>query len=99
MRTWFILTTWIHVDRLPQHSNVTCGHIYLHTQIAQESEFKRKHSEDIKLIEQQHKHYNLTPSVFASYWYHQVWAIALAVNNSLPVLKNRNLSINNYTIG
>ena len=28
-----------------------------------------------------------------------MWAIALAVNNSLPVLENRNLSIDNYTIG
>ena len=35
----------------------------------------------------------------ASYLYDQVWAIALAVNNSLPVLENRNLSIDKYTIG
>ena len=32
-------------------------------------------------------------------YYDQVWAIALALNNSLPELKNRNLSIDNYTIG
>ena len=31
--------------------------------------------------------------------YDQVWAIALALNNSLSELKNRNLSIDNYTIG
>ena len=34
-----------------------------------------------------------------TYYYDQVWAIALAVNNSLPELKNRNLSIDDYTIG
>ena len=102
--------TWIHVERLPQHLNVTRGHIYLHTQTHLKPDtvlvsgetfagLGLKHSEDIKLIEQHYKHYNLTPSVFASYWYDQVWAIALAVNNSLPVLENRNLSIDNYTIG
>ena len=32
-------------------------------------------------------------------YYDQVWAIALALNNSLSELKNRNLSIDNYTIG
>ena len=31
--------------------------------------------------------------------YDQVWAIALALNNSLSEIKNRNLSIDNYTIG
>ena len=102
--------TWIHVDKLPQHLNVTRGHIYLHTQTTLKpdtvlvsgetfADLGLKHSEDIKLIEQQYKHYNLTPSVFVSYWYDQVWAIALAVNNSLPVLENRNLSIDDYTIG
>ena len=32
-------------------------------------------------------------------YYDQVWAMALAVNNSLSVLRNKNLSIDNYTIG
>ena len=31
--------------------------------------------------------------------YDQMWAIGLAVNKSLPILRNRNLSIDNYTIG
>ena len=104
---------WIHVENMPQTLKPTRrahGHIYLHTQTSLESdtvlvsketyaEFIMKHEQDIKLIEQQYKQYNLTPSEFASYWYDQVWAIALAVNNSLPVLENRNLSIDNYTIG
>ena len=37
--------------------------------------------------------------VFGSYYYDQVWALALALNKSLPVLRNKNLSIDNYTIG
>ena len=39
-------------------------------------------------------------SIFVeTHYYDQVWAIALAINNSLPELNNRNLSIDNYTIG
>ena len=102
---------WIHVERLPQHLMRARGHICLYTKLSivgnettlvsgqTFADFKQKNDEEIKLIEQQYKHYNLTPSVFASYWYDQVWAIALAVNNSLPVLENRNLSIDIYTIG
>ena len=37
--------------------------------------------------------------MFGSYYYDQVWALALALNKSLPVLRNKNLSIENYTIG
>ena len=44
--------------------------------------------------------YNVTRYMpFASYLYDQVWAIGLALNKSLPFLANRNLSIDNYTIG
>ena len=34
-----------------------------------------------------------------SHFYDQVWALALALNKSLPVLRNKDLSIDNYTIG
>ena len=34
-----------------------------------------------------------------TYLYDQVWAMALAINNSLSDLENKNLSIDNYTIG
>ena len=97
---------WIHVERSPPHLDAKQGHIYLHTQLRLNpntvlvsgktfAEFEEKNRDFIHL----EQHYNLTPSAFASYWYDQVWAIALAVNNSLPVLENRNLSIDNYTIG
>ena len=101
---------WIHVEDTPKNLEATRGHIYLHTQTSLESdtvlvsketyaEFRMKHKQDIKLIERQYKRYDLKPTVFAGFWYDQVWAIALAVNKSLPVLENRNLFIDNYTIG
>ena len=36
---------------------------------------------------------------FGSYLYDQVWSFALALNKSLPILNDRNLSIDSYTIG
>ena len=82
--------------------------IFLHAQITLDNEqtelvsgetfatFNEKHRED---LEKTHNNSNLNPSSFARYWYDQVWAIALAINNSLPVLESRNLSIDEYTIG
>ena len=37
--------------------------------------------------------------VFGGYYYDQVWALALALNKSLPVLRNKDISIDTYTIG
>ena len=45
------------------------------------------------------KQTNTNPDLLQNYMHDQVWALALAVNNSLPVLKRRNLSIDNYSIG
>ena len=39
------------------------------------------------------------PILVETHYYDQVWAIALAINNSLTEQNNRNLSIDNYTIG
>ena len=36
---------------------------------------------------------------YSSLLYDQVWALALAINSSLSTLKNRNLSIDHYSIG
>ena len=92
-------------------NNSTFGHIFLHTQVALDNEqtelvsgetfatFNEKHREDLGLLERTHNITGLNPSSFARYWYDQVWAIALAINNSLPVLESRNLSIDEYTIG
>ena len=55
-----------------------------------------------KLHEKQLNLLNISSSQFISLetiFYDQVWAIALALNKSLSELKNRNLSIDDYTIG
>ena len=96
-------------------SNSTFGQIFLHTQTTLYQEqtelvsgetfatFNKKHREDLELLKKMYNNTlnitNLNPSSFARYWYDQVWAIALAINNSLPVLEHRNLSIDEYTIG
>ena len=36
---------------------------------------------------------------WASVSYDELWALAMAINNSLPILKSKNLSIDSYTIG
>ena len=94
-------------------SNSTFGQIFLHTQTTLDQEqtelvsgetfatFNKKHREDLELLKNIYMYNNtsLNTSSFARYWYDQVWAIALAINNSLPVLEHRNLSIDEYTIG
>ena len=86
------------------------GNIYLHTRteltrnqtklVSGETfaTFQSKYAADLLRIPSL---YNITalPSPFASNWYDQLWAIALAVNSSLPILERRNLSIDSYTIG
>ena len=61
-----------------------------------EQKFKNK-------LPQLEKFYNesdkISEAEFGIYYYDQVWALALALNNSLPVLRDKNLSIDNYTIG
>ena len=55
--------------------------------------------EDLDAVEQLYNTSALYFSlIFGSYLY-EVWALALAMNNSLPVLENKNFSIDNYTIG
>ena len=51
------------------------------------------------LVKQIQPQFKCIRSLIETRNYDQVWAIALAVNNSLTELKNRNLSIDNYTIG
>ena len=87
------------------------GHIHLHTLTELQNKstilvsgdtyerFVKKFKKDFKIVKTE---YNLKDEpivTYASYLYDQVWAFALAVNNSLPILQTRNLSINNYTIG
>ena len=63
------------------------------------SGYKEKYSESLLSVKDS---YNTTISsdlTYSSLLYDQVWALALAINNSLPILKNRNLSIDHYSIG
>ena len=89
----------------------TRGHIHIHTSTETENDtvlasgvtfatFEEKYQKHFEQMKQQYKGSNLISDVtYAKYLYDQVWAFALAVNNSLPELKNRNLSIDSYTIG
>ena len=92
--------------------NATLGHIYLNTPTQIENEnkilisgetlatFKQKHSHDLVLLQQMYNSRDLYALAFdGSFWYDQIWALALAMNKSLPILKSRNLSIDSYTIG
>ena len=89
------------------------GHIHLHTLTELQNKstilvsgetfqtFKEKFNQQFEIIEAEyslpkHHHPNVT---FASYLYDQVWAFAMAVNQSLFELEKCNLSIDSYTIG
>ena len=63
------------------------------------SGFLQDYREDLREVE---NIYNLSLAVdqlYSSLMHDQVWAIALAINNSFPELETRNLSIDNYTFG
>ena len=87
----------------------TVGHMYLDPRLPADSENTRLFSNEtiatlkVKYAGLLHKLYNTNDQLPAMYlstkFYDQVWTIALAVNNSLTVLENRNISIDNYTIG
>ena len=104
--------TWIHVTN-PKWligkgyvtSQATYRHITIHTKTTGESDntylvSNETFSEFSAKVQALHIKKALSGRVkLETYYYDQVWAIALAVNNSLPELKNRNLSIDDYTIG
>ena len=88
------------------------GHLNLHTKINPRDEstklvsgitFKDYITEYERILKEVELDYNQTELVaeyqYSSFLYDQMWAFALALNSSLPKLKNRNLSIDNYTIG
>ena len=63
------------------------------------SSYVHKYIENLKQVEEEYNTSILPDLVYSNLLYDQVWAFALAMNNSLPVLENRNLSLDNYTIG
>ena len=100
------------IERVKVHK-ASHGYMYLigQTKLHNESEilasrepyttFIDKFNVDFEVVQTiYHGYGKVRPSVtYASYLYDEVWALALAVNNSLPVLEQRKLSIDNYTIG
>ena len=59
-------------------------------------EFRERYRTELYLAEREdHREEN----VYANALYDQVWAYALAINNSLPIIASQNLSLANYGIG
>ena len=90
------------------------GHIYLNTSPrttrikhstilvsnSRYSTFQKKLKKEFATVRKKYKAKWMRVSVRrASVSYDEMWALALAINNSLPILKNKNLSIDSYTIG
>ena len=109
----WIHTGKLHIYNIRQSFFVsnTVGHFLIDMQSEVDSEdtrlvsnetfgtFKAKYTKDLELLEKQYNARLLPTKFLATKLYDQMWAIGLAVNKSLPILKNRNLSIDNYTIG
>ena len=62
--------------------------------------FLESYEREFRNMRMLNSEYGLSKDLTAGrFMYDEIWALALAVNNSIPLLKDRNLSINNYTIG
>ena len=92
--------------------NATRGHILLHTLTRMEDsstklvsgrsyeEFEAKYLTDLEIVREIYNSSDLASGfIFGSNVYDQVWALAIAMNRSLPILADKNLSIENYEIG
>ena len=86
------------------------GHIFLHTltQLAPDKTlvsgetyhtYSQRLMENLDIVRNRYNISGITTRVLANHVYDQVWAIALALNQSIPVLNSMNLSIDNYSIG
>ena len=66
------------------------------------SAFQKKLKKEFTRVRKQYKAKRMSTCSLvhhASVSYDEIWALALAINNSLPILKSKNLSIDSYTIG
>ena len=92
--------------------NASNGHIHVYIQRAPTnqsmklpsgeliSSFEKKYLADFEQVRKLYSEYNITHHIgFARSLYDQVWALALALNKSVPVLSSLNLSIDSYSIG
>ena len=63
-------------------------------------DYRIKYNESLQEVRKEYTTKNVTyENIYANLLYDQVWALSLALNNSLPVLESKNLSIDNYVIG
>ena len=104
--------TWIHIETKNEDynaNNIIRGNLMLRRLTTPQNEsttlvsgmkykkFSENYFSDLELVAKIYNSSMIKPDLeFASYLHDQVWAFALAVNKSLPVLKRRNLTI---TIG
>ena len=106
-----ILSYFLDVSHIPLF-NATRGHILLHTLtelhngsstlVSGETykNFQKMFLAELKVVKEM---FNISEFqfsfTFGSHVYDEVWALALALDKSLSVLENRNLSIDGFTIG
>ena len=96
--------TWIHYDTTLQYLNTktnqnsliraaTTGHLFLHTQtrIVENSSQLRPSGANNSTFDLNNM--SIRDITFVGYLYDQLWALGLAINNTLPVLQSRNISI------
>ena len=96
--------TWIHYDTTLQYLNTetnqkrliraaATGHLFLHTQtrIVENSSQLRPSGANNSTFDLNNM--SIRDITFAGYLYDQLWALGLAINNTLPVLQSRNISI------
>ena len=96
--------TWIHYDTTLQYLNTetnqnsliraaATGHLFLHTQtrIVENSSQLRPSGANYSTLDLNNM--SIRDITFAGYLYDQLWALGLAINNTLPVLQSRNISI------
>ena len=107
--------TWIHIETKNEDHNasyITRGNLMLRRLTTPQNEsitlvsgkkykkFSENYFSDLELVAKIYNSSTIKPDLeFANYLHDQVWAFALAVNKSLPVLKQRNFTISNFTIG
>ena len=96
--------TWIHYDTTLQYLNTETnqnslfraaitGQLFLHTQIrlVENSSQLRPSGANYSTLDLNNM--SIRDITFAGYLYDQLWALGLAINNTLPVLQSRNISI------
>ena len=103
-------TTWIHIKTLMQTHQFTDDSVihnyYIHGCFILQLQISHTPEGMVLKTDNTHMHTNRNTifgknqtKILNSLLHDQVWALALALNKSLPLLKIRNLSIDNYTIG